>query len=79
MSVVVCWRRPLLSNISVLIDPMTRNNRFRYRYYKKMAFLTAEARSALLSVILQVAEVEEMHFCRRMLEEAVALKHLCFD
>ncbi len=37
-----------------------------------------EARSALLSTILQVAEVEEMHFCRR-LEETVALKHLCFD
>jgi hypothetical protein len=43
-----------------------------------MVFLTAEARSALLSTILQVAEVEEMYVCRR-LEKAVALKHLCFD
>jgi hypothetical protein len=43
-----------------------------------MVFLTAEARSALLPAILLVAEVEEMHFCRR-LEKAVALKHLCFD
>jgi hypothetical protein len=52
----------------------------RYRYYQKLAFLTAEARSALLPTILQVAEVEEMYVCRRLLrEEAVALKHLCFD
>jgi hypothetical protein len=55
---------------------MTSNNK--YRYYKN-GFLTAEARSALLSMILQVAEVEKMHVCRRLLEKAVALKHLCFD
>jgi hypothetical protein len=41
--------------------------------------VVVEARSALLPTILQVAEVEEMHFCRRLLKEAVALKHLCFD
>jgi hypothetical protein len=39
------------------------------------AVVVVEARSALLSAILQVAEVEEMHFCL----EVAALKHLCFD
>jgi hypothetical protein len=73
---VVVWR-PLLSNISVLIEPMMSNSR--YRYYKKLAFLTAEARNALLPTILQVAEVEEMYVCPRLLEKTVALKLLCFD
>jgi hypothetical protein len=41
------------------------------------SIVLVEARSALLSTILQVAKVEEMHFCRLL--EAVALKHLCFD
>jgi hypothetical protein len=42
--------------------------------------VVVEARSALLPTILQVAEVEEMHFCRgRLMKEAVALQHLCFD
>jgi hypothetical protein len=78
MSVVGCWRRPLLSNISVLIDPMMSSNRYGTGIIKN-GFLTAEERSALLPTILQVAEVEKMHVCRRLLEETVALKHLCFD
>jgi hypothetical protein len=41
--------------------------------------VVVEARSALLPTILQVAEVEEMHVCRLLEKEAVALKHLCFD
>jgi hypothetical protein len=40
--------------------------------------VVVEARSAVLPAILQVAEIEEMHFCRR-LEAVAVLKHLCFD
>ncbi len=38
----------------------------------QIAVVVIEARSALLPTILQVAEVEEMHVCRR-------LELLCFD